>query len=92
MPHPPRSNPAPAPIDYFGVVPQMVMHIPGEPAGDSGDPLDADPVGRTFVSWDGFVICGAALASRTGSFGEGPQKTELGPGHPWALKRSWLKL
>lgn len=68
------------------------MHVPRESAEDSRDPLNTDPMGQTFVSWDGFVIYEVALTSRTGSFREGSQKTELGPGHPWALKRSWLKL
>lgn len=32
------------------------MYDPREPAEDSRDLLNTDPMGQTFVSWDGFVI------------------------------------
>ena len=69
-----------------------MMHVPREPAEYFRDPLHTGPMGKTFMSWDSFKSMKKLLTYKRESFREEPQKTELGPGSPWAFKRSWLKL
>lgn len=52
----------------------FVTHVLREPAEDYSNPLNTDPMGQTFMSWDDFVIYETASISRTGFFREGPQR------------------